>query len=163
MGTAQLDHDTFIDTVDYADTTAFTAYLDITHDLDNGMIWKNEIFYDYLEHTKYQSWGFTAFYPEVDTFELRSSLTFSLDGDAWTSENIVGANYRYEDLEMWHAWFDETFDFRDMTVGPTPNDRISPATFDPYSAGATLTYDANGDVSGVDGTLLRNFNDPLIN
>ncbi|MAV76689.1 MAG: hypothetical protein CBD32_07150 [Actinobacteria bacterium TMED172] len=160
VGTAQLEHDTtFIDTVDYADTTAFTAYLDITHDLDNGMIWKNEIFYDYLEHTKYQSWGFTAFYPEVDTFELRSSLTFSLDSGAWTSENIVGANYRYEDLEMWHAWFDETFDFRDMTVGPTPNDRISPATFDPYSAGATLTYDANGDVDGVNGTLLRNFNE----
>ncbi len=152
VGTAQLAHDTlFIDTVDYADTNAITAYLDITTDLDNGMIWKNEIFYDYLEHTKYQSWGFTAFYPQVDTFELRSSLTFSLDKGSWSSENIVGANYRYEDLEMWHAWYDETFDFRDLTVGPTANDRISPASFNPYQFS-----DPNDPYSG---TLVRNFNE----
>tara|TARA_E500000331_G_scaffold50092_1_gene43128 strand:- start:722 stop:3286 length:2565 start_codon:yes stop_codon:yes gene_type:complete len=161
VGEAQIDHrTTFIDTVDYADTTAITAYFDVTHELDNGMVWKNEIFYDYLEHTKYQSWGFTAFYPGVDILELRSSLRFEISGDAMTSSNIIGINYRTEDLEMNHAWFDETFDFRDMTVGPTANDRISPAVFDPYAAGAELITDPNtGAVTAVDGTLLRNFNE----
>ena len=120
-------------------------------ELDNGMVWKNELFYDYLEHTKYQSWGFTAFYPGVDIIELRSSLTFEISGDAMTSSNIIGINYRTEDLEMNHAWFDETFDFRDMTVGPTANDRISPAVFDPYAAGAELITDPNtGAVSNPD-------------
>ena len=161
VGEAQIDHrTTFIDTVDYADTTAITAYFDVTHELDNGMVWKNELFYDYLEHTKYQSWGFTAFYPGVDILELRSSLRFEISGEAMTSSNIIGINYRTEDLEMNHAWFDETFDFRDMTVGPTANDRISPAVFDPYAAGAELITDPNtGAVTGVDGTLLRNFNE----
>ena len=53
---------------------------------------------------------------------------------------------------------DETFDFRDITVGPTANDRISPASFDPYQ-NATLLYDADGNVTGVEGTLTRNFNE----
>jgi iron complex outermembrane receptor protein len=129
VGTAQIDHQTtFIDDIDYADTTAITLYLDITHEFDSGMIWKNEAFYDYMDHTKYQSWGFTAFYPDADLYELRSSLNFEMDVAGAVTNTIVGVNYRYEDLYNNAAWFDETFDFRDITVGPTPDDRISPAT-----------------------------------
>ncbi|MGQ8366743.1 TonB-dependent siderophore receptor [Glaciecola sp. 1036] len=159
VGTAMIDHQTtFIDDIDYADTTAITLYLDITHELQNGMVWKNEAFYDYMDHTKYQSWGFTAFYPDAYLYELRTSLKFETEFSEAVAKTIVGANYRYESLYNNAAWFDETFDFRDITVGPTPNDRISPATFDPYQY-ATILYDDAGNPTGIDGTLLRNFNE----
>ena len=159
VGTAQIDHQTtFIDDHDYADTTAITAYFDITHEFDSGTVWKNEVFYDYMDHTKYQSWGFTAYYPDAFLYELRSSLTFEYEGDGFMANSIVGVNYRNEELDNYAAWMDETFDFRDITVGPTANDRISPASFDPYQ-NATLLYDADGNVSGVEGTLTRNFNE----
>ena len=159
VGTAQIDHQTtFIDDHDYADTTAITAYFDITHEFDSGTVWKNEAFYDYMDHTKYQSWGFTAYYPDAFLYELRSSLTFEYEGDGFMANSIVGVNYRNEELDNYAAWMDETFDFRDITVGPTANDRISPASFDPYQ-NATLLYDADGNVSGVEGTLTRNFNE----
>ena len=159
VGTAQIDHQTtFIDDHDYADTTAITAYFDITHEFDSGTVWKNEAFYDYMDHTKYQSWGFTAYYPDAFLYELRSSLTFEYEGDGFMANSIVGVNYRNEELDNYAAWMDETFDFRDITVGPTANDRISPVSFDPYQ-NATLLYDADGNVTGVEGTLTRNFNE----
>lgn len=159
VGTTQLDHrTTFIDEHDYADTTAITAYFDVTHELDNGMTWKNEAFYDYMDHTKYQSWGFTALYPDSNLFELRTSLSFDIEFDKVEAQSIFGANYRYEDLYNNAAWFDETFDFRDISVGPTANDRISPAVWDPYEY-ATIVYDDEGNPTGIDGTLLRNFNE----
>ena len=159
VGTAQIDHQTtFIDDHDYADTTAITAYFDITHEFDSGTVWKNEAFYDYMDHTKYQSWGFTAYYPDAFLYELCSSLTFEYEGDGFMANSIVGVNYRNEELDNYAAWMDETFDFRDITVGPTANDRISPASFDPYQ-NATLLYDADGNVTGVEGTLTRNFNE----
>ena len=159
VGTAQIDHQTtFIDDHDYADTTAITAYFDITHEFDSGTVWKNEAFYDYMDHTKYQSWGFTAYYPDAFLYESRSSLTFEYEGDGFMANSIVGVNYRNEELDNYAAWMDETFDFRDITVGPTANDRISPASFDPYQ-NATLLYDADGNVTGVEGTLTRNFNE----
>lgn len=159
VGTTTLDHQTtFIDDHDYADTTAITAYFDVTHEFEGGTVWKNEAFYDYMDHTKYQSWGFTAYYPDAYLYEFRSSLTFEYEGDDFTANSITGVNYRVEHLDNYAAWMDETFDFRDISVGPTANDRISPATFDPYE-NATLTYDEDGNVTGVDGTLERNFNE----
>jgi len=74
VGTAQLEHSTtFIDEIDFADTTAITAYLDIAHEFDDESVWKTEIFYDYMDHKKYQSWGFTADYPGAKVYEFRTS------------------------------------------------------------------------------------------
>ncbi|MAR33645.1 MAG: hypothetical protein CMK35_08300, partial [Porticoccaceae bacterium] len=118
-GTAQIDHKTtFIDDIDFADTTARTAYFDIVRTMDNGMVWKNQLFYDYLDHTKYQSWGFTADYPGAEIMEFRSSLTFEMESMSVSSNTIVGISYRREDLDHKDAWFDENFDRRDMLVGP---------------------------------------------
>ncbi len=159
VGTTQLSHrTTFIDDHDFADTTAITAYFDISHEFDEGLVWKNEFFYDYLDHTKYQSWGFTADYPGNDIYEFRSSLKFDYEGDGFMAKSVTGMNYRVENMDYYHAWLDETFDFRDISVGPTANDRISAATHNPYK-NATLVYDDEGNVTGVDGTLERNYNE----
>lgn len=149
-GTTQIDHrTTFIDERDYAETDAFTFYFDLTHTFDNDMVWKNEFFYDYLDHTKYQSWGFTTIYPDVDIMEFRSSLRFDLSAGDINTNNVVGVNYRIEDVAKYDAFFDETFDFRDITVGPTPNDRISPAVQNPDDSVPDRNFN-NAELSVVD-------------
>ncbi len=161
-GTAQIDHrTTFIDELDFADTTARTAYFDVVKTMDNGMVWKNQFFYDYLDHTKHQSWGFTAHYPGAEIMEFRSSLTFETETDTFSSSTIVGVSFRKEDLDHKDAWFDENFDRRDMLVGPTPDDRIDWAVDDAW-ADATIVLDENGDVSAVEGTVRRNWNEHQI-
>ncbi|TXS95324.1 TonB-dependent receptor plug domain-containing protein [Parahaliea maris] len=159
VGTTKLDHDTtFIDSEDFADTTALTAYFDVTHTFDNDMVWKNQFFYDYMDHTKYQSWGFTAFYPDADLWEFRTTLNFKNQFDNIGFDTVVGASYRQENLELNHAFFDETFDFRDISVGPTPDDRIAPATTDPFK-GVVFETDADGNNIGIaSGDPGRNYN-----
>ena len=44
-----------------------------------------------------------------------------------------------------------------MLVGPTPDDRIDWAVVNPW-ADATILYDEDGNISGLDGTVRRNFN-----
>lgn len=159
-GTAKLDHDdTFIDSRDDADTTAITAYFDMTHRFENEMVWKSELFFDYMDHSKYQSWGFTADYPDAKAYEFRTSLNFDFDKGIVSSNNIGGINFRREDLEKYHAFFDETFDFRDLTVGPTPDDRIAKATHNPFE-GVTFETDAEGNNIGIaSGDPGRNYNE----
>ncbi|MCF2948718.1 TonB-dependent receptor [Paraglaciecola aquimarina] len=161
-GTAQIDHKTtFIDDIDFADSTAFTAYLDFTTYLDGDMTWKNQFYYDYMDHTKFQSWGFTADYPGAVAAEFRSSLMFETQGDGYSIQHIAGASLRNEDLDLNHAFYDETFDFRDIIVGPTPNDRIDWAVDDPYED-ATILYDEDGNPTGIEGTVRRNYNEEQV-
>lgn len=158
VGTTKIDHSTtFIDELDFADTTAITAYIDLTHEFGNETTWKTELFYDYMDHKKFQSWGFTADYPDATIMEFRTSYTFELGDDGIGARTIVGANYRTEDLELKHAFYDETFDFRDITVGATPNDRIAPAVDNPLE-NATFGEDENGNTVVVDGYVERNYN-----
>lgn len=158
-GTAQIDHKTtFIDDIDFADSTALTTYLDLSYYADDGLVWKNQFYYDYMDHTKFQSWGFTADYPAAKAYEFRSTVKFDSSGDNYTAQHIMGGSFRVEDLELKHAFFDETFDFRDITVGPTANDRIDWAVDDPF-ADATILYNADGNPTGIEGTVRRNYNE----
>lgn len=162
VGTTTIDHrTTFIDDIDFAETTAMTAYLDFITYFDNGVVWKNQAFYDYLDHNKFQSWGFTALYPDANILELRSSVEFEFESGDLFAKNVAGVSWRKEDLDLNHAFFDETFDFRDMTVGPTPDDRIDWAVEDPYE-NATIVYDDEGNPVGIDGTVRRNFNEEQV-
>ncbi|MDP5134084.1 MAG: TonB-dependent receptor [Paraglaciecola sp.] len=161
-GTTQIDHSTtFIDDIDFADSTAFTAYLDFTTYLSGDMTWKNQFYYDYMDHTKFQSWGFTADYPGAKAMEFRSSLMFDSKVGDVDIQHIVGVSLRKEDIDYNHAYYDETFDFRDISVGPTPNDRIDWAVADPYE-NATILYDADGNPTGIDGTVRRNYNEEQV-
>ncbi|MEP0355778.1 TonB-dependent receptor plug domain-containing protein [Paraglaciecola sp.] len=160
-GETKIDHKTtFIDDIDFADSTAFTAYLDFTTYIDD-MVWKNQFYYDYMDHTKYQSWGFTADYPGATAAEFRSSLMFDTQSENVSIQHIAGVSLRHEDLDLNHAFFDETFDFRDITVGPTANDRIDWAVTDPYED-ATILYDVDGNPTGIEGTVRRNFNEEQV-
>jgi iron complex outermembrane receptor protein len=161
-GTTKIDHKTtFIDDIDFADSTALTAYLDFTTELSNGVLWKNQFYYDYMDHTKFQSWGFTADYPGATAMEFRSTFSFESEFDGGVVSHIAGVALRNEDLDLNHAFFDETFDFRDISVGPTPDDRIDWAVDDPYQD-ATIVYDEDGNPTGIEGTVRRNFNEEQV-
>ena len=157
VGTAQISHDvTFIDPQDYADTDVYTVYFDVTHTFSNDDMEEPALLRLHGSHKT--SWGFTALYPDATVFELRSSLIFEYQNDGIVAENIVGLSYRREDLDKKHAFFDETFDFRDMIVGPTPDDRIAPAVENPL-AGVVYNTDEAGNNTGVaSGDPGRNFN-----
>ena len=158
IGISSINHrTTYIDPLDFADTEAITAYFDVVTQLSENLTWKNQFFYDYLDHTKHQSWGFTALYPGVEHMEIRSSLTFDYSTESFETQTIVGLNVRKEDTDHKEAWWDENFDRRDMLVGPTPDDRIDWAVVDPW-ANATILYDEDGAPSGLEGTVRRNFN-----
>ena len=158
IGISSINHrTTYIDPLDFADTEAITAYFDVVTQLSENLTWKNQFFYDYLDHTKHQSWGFTALYPGVEHMEVRSSLTFDYSTESFETQTIVGLNVRKEDTDHKEAWWDENFDRRDMLVGPTPDDRIDWAVVDPW-ANATILYDEDGAPSGLEGTVRRNFN-----
>ena len=158
VGTTYLEHSTtFIDDNDFADTTAITAYLDISHTFANNASWKTALFYDAMNHKKYQSWGFTAHYPNAQLWELRTRYNFELNTQHLSAKTLVGANYRHEDLTLKHAFLDETFDFRDISQGPTPNDRIAPAIDNPL-ANVHFGTDANGNTVIAEGTAYRNYN-----
>ena len=158
IGISSINHrTTYIDPLDFADTEAITAYFDVVTQLSENLTWKNQFFYDYLDHTKHQSWGFTALYPGVEHMEVRSSLTLDYSTESLETQTIVGLNVRKEDTDHKEAWWDENFDRRDMLVGPTPDDRIDWAVVDPW-ANATILYDEDGAPSGLEGTVRRNFN-----
>ena len=158
IGISSINHrTTYIDPLDFADTEAITAYFDVVTQLSENLTWKNQFFYDYLDHTKHQSWGFTALYPGVEHMEVRSSLTFDYSTESFETQTIVGLNVRKEDTDHKEAWWDENFDRRDMLIGPTPDDRIDWAVVDPW-ANATILYDEDGAPSGLEGTVRRNFN-----
>lgn len=155
VGTAKLGHrTTFIDRVDFADTETVTAYVEVARQLGDRSFWRNELFYDYLDHDKYQSWGFTAHYPGANVAEFRSSLTFEAPLFDLLSRNLLGISLRREDLPKYHSFFDETFDHRDLTVGPTPDDRLDWAVIDVYRD-ARVVQTEEGPV--LDGTVRRNF------
>ncbi len=148
---------TYIDPLDFADTTAVTAYFDAVTQISDSLTWKNQFFYDYLDHTKYQSWGFTALYPGVEVLEGRSSLTATMNVGEFETKTVFGVNVRKDDVDHKEAWYDENFDRRDMLVGPTPDDRIDWAVVNPWQD-ATILYDEDGGATGIDGTVRRNFN-----
>ena len=65
-----------IDEGDFTQTTTGTAYFDVVYDIKDGLNFKNQIFFDTMDHKKYSSYGFGAGYtPWV--FENKSTLTFS--------------------------------------------------------------------------------------
>ncbi len=162
VGETKIDHDTtFIDTLDYADSEVYTFYLDFITQFSSGVTWKNQFFHDYMDHTKYQSWGFTALYPGANASEFRSSLNFEAGFGAVEANHIVGVSYRYEDLDLNHAFYDETFDFRDISVGPTPDDRIDWAEENPWQD-AEVIIDEETGARSLEGTVRRNFNEEQV-
>jgi iron complex outermembrane receptor protein len=128
--TVRLSHHTVqTETADFARTDALTGFFDITKSFGGGATLKNQSFYDSMNHTKYSSYGFTADYTDV-VFENKTTAHFKLEPAAGTTvENIFGFSYRYtngDERESRGRGY-QVLDRRDLSVGPTGNDRFEGA------------------------------------
>ncbi len=128
--TVKLSHHTVqTEKLDFSDTDALTGYFDITKEFSRAFTLKNQTFYDSMNHTKYSSYGFTADYVAM-AFENKTTanLKYKPSSD-WKLETVSGLSWRYSDgdeRESRGRGF-QVLDRRDLSFGPTGNDRFEGA------------------------------------
>ena len=118
-----------VESIDFSKTDSFTGYFDVTKSLNEGATLKNQSFYDYMNHTKYSSYGFTADYLAM-VFENKSTANYHMTPTANTVlDTVFGASWRYssgDERESRGRGY-QVLDRRDISYGPTPNDRFEGA------------------------------------
>lgn len=128
--TVKLSHHTVqVEPIDFSRTDALTAYFDVTKSFTEGMTLKNQSFYDYMNHTKYSSYGFTADYLAM-AFENKTTLTLSAKPSATsTLDGVFGVSWRYSDGDERESRGRgyQVLDRRDISAGATGNDRFEGA------------------------------------
>lgn len=110
---------------DFLSATTYTAYADVAYDIKPGLTFKNQSFYDRLDSQKYSSYGFGASYKPW-TIENKSTLTFSWKpNETITMNNFAGYDWsRVQTVAGEERDQYQVVDRRDLSVGPTPNDRF---------------------------------------
>jgi len=114
-----------IDEGDFTRTTTGTAYFDVVYDIKPGLTFKNQSFYDGMDHKKYSSYGFGAAYNPW-TIENKSTLTFTWKpSDAFNLAAQTGFTIRRVEVAAGEErdWY-QVIDRRDLSVGSRPNDRF---------------------------------------
>ena len=114
-----------IDEGDFTQTTTGTAYFDVVYDIKEGLNFKNQSFFDTMDHKKYSSYGFGAGYtPWV--FENKSTLTSSWNpGRVVNLQTQAGLSVRRVEVHAGEErdWY-QVIDRRDLSIGAQPNDRF---------------------------------------
>lgn len=128
--TVKLSHHTVqVESIDFSKTDSFTGYFDLTKSLAEGTTVKNQSFYDFMNHTKYSSYGFTADYLAM-AFENKTTALFHSTPSAGTVvDTVVGASWRYssgDERESRGRGY-QVLDRRDISAGATANDRFEGA------------------------------------
>jgi iron complex outermembrane receptor protein len=138
VGTAHLDPRTvyLAPGVDFSNTGTHTGFVELVRAFDGGDRVRLQGFVDTLSNDRFVSYGFPGSYRTL-IGEARARIDFDRDFGAITTQNIVGASYRYV-----HAIGKESFnsgaialDRRDISAGAMANDIIdSPFNIDPAGA-----------------------------
>jgi iron complex outermembrane recepter protein len=94
--TVKLSHHTVqVEPIDFSRTDSLTAYFDVTKNVREGFTLKNQSFYDYMNHTKYSSYGFTADYLAM-AFENKTTATIhATPGSNTVLDGVFGVSWRY--------------------------------------------------------------------
>jgi iron complex outermembrane receptor protein len=116
----------FIDSPDFSDAITFTGYFDLIRDFREGVRFKNQTFYDSLNHQKYSTYGFAANYHPHST-ENKSSLEYGFRAGKWLrAQTITGFSYRHTEVSAGEErTLEQVIDRRDISLGATPNDRFA--------------------------------------
>lgn len=130
VGYAPIDHHQVqVEKTDFSRTDAYTFYFDVSKEFSRDLTFKNQSFYDAMNHQKYSSYGFTADY-EAMAFENKTSFELrSFFGDALTLHTVGGVSFRYsegEERESRGRGF-QVLDRRDISQPATANDRFEGA------------------------------------
>jgi iron complex outermembrane receptor protein len=125
--TVHLNNDQiFIDTPDFSDAITYTSYFDLVKDIKDGVRFKNQTFYDSLDHQKYSTYGFAANYtPSV--IENKSSLEYAFNAGHWLrAQTTSGVAYRHTSVTAGEErTLYQVIDRRDLSIGAQPNDRFA--------------------------------------
>ena len=127
VGTTTLDgSNIFADPGDYNDSETLTGYAALSRETARGDTLKFELFGDHIENQRFNSFGFAADY-EATAFEARASYAFHTDfGESVSADSVVGLSYRDHEAKQYESFLSGylAFDRRDLSRGPTANDRI---------------------------------------
>ena len=116
----------FIDSPDFSDALTYTGYFDVVKDFKDGLRFRNQTFYDSLDHQKFSTYGFGANYtPNV--VENKSSLEYSFNLGKWLqARTISGFSFRHSSVTAGEErTLYQVIDRRDLSVGAQPNDRFA--------------------------------------
>ena len=127
MRTVTLSHDQiFVDATDFSDAFTVTAYFDLVNEVRPGLTFKNQTFYDMLDHTKFSTYGFGADYrPWV--IENKTSVDWTMrPSPSIALQNTAGFAYRYSGVAAGESRGRgyQVIDRRDISIGAQPNDRF---------------------------------------
>ncbi len=138
LGTTHLDPRTvyLAPGVDFSNTVTHTGFAELARDVGDGDRVRLQGFVDTLANDRFVSYGFPGSYRTL-IGEMRARYDFARDLGPFTTNNIVGASWRYV-----HAVGKESYnsgaialDRRDISLGAMPNDIIdSPFNVDPAGA-----------------------------
>lgn len=116
----------FIDSSDFSDAITYTGYFDLIKDIKDGVRFKNQTFYDSLDHQKFSTYGFGANYTP-DVIENKSSLDYSFTAGHWLkAQTTSGFSYRHTSVTAGEErTVFQVIDRRDLSIGAQPNDRFA--------------------------------------
>ena len=126
-----------IDEGDFTHTTTGTAYFDMVYDIKPGVTFKNQSFYDGMDHKKYSSYGFGAGYNPW-TVENKSTLTFAWKpGNAFNLDAQTGFTVHRVEVAAGEErdWY-QVIDRRDLSIGARPNDRFQ----GPFNSNGQISF-----------------------
>ena len=141
------DSQIIADAGDFSAATTDTGYFDIVRDIGPGTSFKNQTFVETLDASKYTDYEFSSYYnPKV--FENKTSFDYEFKPTRWlTAETTTGLSIRHTGFTSGESRTPEENDRRDLSIGPTANDRFSGA-FTKYALNS-YDYFQHGTYSNV--------------
>jgi iron complex outermembrane receptor protein len=121
------DNQIIADAGDFSGAATDTGYFDIVRDIREGVSFKNQTFVETLDANKYTDYEFSSYYnPKV--FENKTTFDYELKPTRWlTAETTSGFAVRHTNFTSGESRTPEENDRRDLSIGPTDNDRFAGA------------------------------------
>lgn len=142
------------DAGDFSSALTDTGYFDLIRDFHEGTTLRNQTFVETLDASKYTSYQFSSYYnPKV--VENKTTLDWALKPTRWLEANTTGGfAFRHTSFASGESRTPQANDRRDLSVGPTPNDRFVGA----FTANAVFPWDyyQQGNYSDIGEFLLAN-------
>lgn len=121
-----------VDSIDGGESDSACFFFDVVGDPREGLRLHSKFFLDYLDRNKHASYGFSQM-QEALSLEQKFLVEHTFNLGAIRFENAYTAGFRYYDVQARSDSIFELGQRRDLSVGPTPNDRSLLSFFDPFS------------------------------
>lgn len=122
-GIGKIDgNDVLVAPDDTLENEDYVFYFDIMYEFDNGMMLKNQIYYESYENLNENAYGFSQFH-DTYVWEDKLILSGTYEMDFVKTNWQLSPSIRYTDFEHGDDYTNEYFDRRDLTGPSTALDR----------------------------------------